>query len=239
MLFGSQDATLYCLDAASGKLVWKYAIADQIRCTPTIADGRCFVAGCDGRLHVIDLDKGEEQSSVDIGSPTGVTPAAVGDRVFFGTEGSAFWPSIGSRPRWCGRFPTRIDRSRSAVRPRSTESIVVVGGRNKRVQALDPADGKPLWNFAAKTRVDSSPVIVGSRVFVGRGRRTAVCAGPEDRPGVWEHELTGGFTGSPAVADGRLVIASDEGVVYCFGKEMRALRNCTRLLRSTATDLTV
>ena len=36
---------------------------------------------------------------------------------------------------------------------------------------------------------------------------------------LWEYEAGGGFTGSPAVADGRLVIANDNGVVYCFGRE--------------------
>ncbi|MBI2481049.1 MAG: PQQ-binding-like beta-propeller repeat protein, partial [Planctomycetia bacterium] len=35
----------------------------------------------------------------------------------------------------------------------------------------------------------------------------------------WEYEAKGGFTGSPAVVDGKLVIASDDGVVYCFGKK--------------------
>ena len=36
---------------------------------------------------------------------------------------------------------------------------------------------------------------------------------------VWQFQGSGGFTGSPAVADGKLVIASDRGVVYCFGSK--------------------
>ena len=44
------------LDAVSGKLAWKYAIGDQIRCSPTVVDGRAMVAGCDGKLHIIRLD---------------------------------------------------------------------------------------------------------------------------------------------------------------------------------------
>ena len=36
---------------------------------------------------------------------------------------------------------------------------------------------------------------------------------------VWEYEAGDGFTGSPAVADGKLVIASDDGVVFCFGNK--------------------
>ncbi len=69
VLFGSQDATLYCLNAETGKLAWKYEIADQIRCCPTIVEDRAFVAGCDGQLHIIDLQAGKEIAAVNIESP--------------------------------------------------------------------------------------------------------------------------------------------------------------------------
>jgi len=91
VLFGSQDATLYCLDSKTGKLAWKIEVDDQIRCSPTIVEDRSFVAGCDGRLHIIALKKGEEVAQGEIQSPTGVTPAVMGDHVYFGTEGGDFF----------------------------------------------------------------------------------------------------------------------------------------------------
>src|SRR5438477_61123 len=91
LLFGSQDSKLYCLNAATGELVWKFAIQDQIRCMPTIVGDRSFVAGCDSTLHIIDLTQGKEASSVPIEAPTGVTPAVLGDNVYFGTEGGALF----------------------------------------------------------------------------------------------------------------------------------------------------
>ena len=86
VLFGSQDATLYCLNAASGELVWKFEIQDQIRCSPTLVEGRAFLAGCDGQLHIVDVDEGTGLSSVPINAPTGVTPAVQGSYAYFGTE---------------------------------------------------------------------------------------------------------------------------------------------------------
>ena len=64
-IFGSQDATLYCLDGA-GKQVWKHTIGDQIRCFPTVVANRAFVAGCDSTLHIIDLDTGKSTGGVPI-----------------------------------------------------------------------------------------------------------------------------------------------------------------------------
>ena len=61
-------------------------------------------------------------------------------------------------------------------------------------------------------------MIVGQRIFVGSsdGRLYELDAASGKKR--WEYEAGGGFTGSPALADNKLVIASDDGVVYCFGR---------------------
>jgi outer membrane protein assembly factor BamB len=157
VLFGSQDANLYCLNAESGKLVWKFQIQDQIRCMPTIVGDRSFVAGCDSLLHIVDLTQGREAASVPIEAPTGVTPAVLGDNVFFGTEAGVFfavnWKE--AKVTWKIEDPnaSQAFRSSPAVQP----GIVVVGSRNRSVQAFDPASGNELWTFASKQRIDSSP----------------------------------------------------------------------------------
>ena len=57
---------------------------------PSVED-HCFLAGCDGKLHVIDLANGEETGAIEIEAPTGSTPAAVGELIYFGTEGATFF----------------------------------------------------------------------------------------------------------------------------------------------------
>jgi outer membrane protein assembly factor BamB len=217
VLFGSQDANLYCLNAESGKLVWKFAIGDQIRCMPTVVGDRSFVAGCDSTLHIIDLTMGKEASSVPIESPTGVTPAVLGDNVYFGTEGGVMlavnWKE--AKIAWKAEDKGSSQPYRSS--PAVQEGIVVVGSRNRRVEAFDPQTGNELWSFATKQRIDSSPVIVGERVFVGAADGRLYALDLKTGKPLWEYQATGGFTGSPAVADGKLVIATDRGVVYCFG----------------------
>ena len=217
VLFGSQDANLYCLNAESGKLVWKFAIQDQIRCMPTVVGDRSFVAGCDSMLHIIDLTQGKEAAGVPIEAPTGVTPAVLGDNVFFGTEGGRVFRGEleGSQGRLEGGGQGSSQPYRSS--PAVQEGIVVVGSRNRRVQAFDPADGQgavELCHEAADRQLAGDR---GQPRVCRRGRRAAVWARSEDGKQLWEYQATGGFTGSPAVADGKLVIATDRGVVYCFG----------------------
>lgn len=219
VLFGSQDASLYCLDAASGKQTWKLSIDDQIRCAPTIVEDRVFLAGCDGKLHIIEITEGKEVASVPIDSPTGSTPAVMADRVYFGTEGGVFlgidWKKAVVDWRYQNGQRTQAFRSSAAV----AKDLVVFGGRDKFVHALDPTSGEVKWKFATRKRVDSSPVLVEERVFVGSsdGRLYALDRGTGDK--LWEYDAGGDFTASPAVAEERLVISNQDGTVYCFGKK--------------------
>ena len=76
VLIGDADATVYCLDAHSGRLLWQRALSvpfegqapsDHIWGSPTVANGRVFVGIAShtdqpctrGRLVALDLDTGE------------------------------------------------------------------------------------------------------------------------------------------------------------------------------------
>jgi outer membrane protein assembly factor BamB len=219
VLFGSQDSKLYCLKADTGEVVWKFAIQDQIRCMPTVVGDRSFVAGCDSTLHIVDLNEGKEVSGVPIEAPTGVTPAVLGENVYFGTEGGTFfavnWKDAKVAWKAEEKGSSQPYRSSPAVR----DNIVVVGSRSRRVEAFNPKTGEQLWSFATKQRIDSSPVIVGDRVYVGAADGRLYGLELKTGKQVFEYQGTGGFTGSAAVAGGKLVIATDRGVVYCFGSK--------------------
>ena len=216
VLFGSQDTKLYSLNAKTGKVTWEHETADQVRCGATIVENRAFVAGCDGGLHIIELDKGQELSSVDIESPTGVTPAVMGDTVFVGTETAGFiaidWKK--SKVKW--RFDVEGNASIRSC-PAVQKGHVVFGAQDRTVYSIDPEHGKKNWGTTLKSKVDSSPVIVGERVFVGSTDGRLYSLELETGDIKWEKQLNGGITGSSAVAFRRLVVATDRGVVYCLG----------------------
>lgn len=218
IVFGAQDAFLYCMNAKTGEVVWKLQAEDQIRSTPTIVNGRAFVAGCDGRFHVIDLDKGEEIGSVEINSPTGGTPAVLGESVYFGTEQAGFFAVRWEQPELHWHFE---DESMAAIRsnPAVTENHVIFGAANRVVRSLNPETKKENWATTLKTKIETSPVIVGNRVFVASGDGRIHGLNLSDGKVVWNQEFEGGFAGSPAVAFGRMIIASDRGTVYCLGSK--------------------
>jgi outer membrane protein assembly factor BamB len=218
VLFGSQDSNLYCLKASDGALLWKVAIDDQIRCAPTIVENRAFIAGCDGKLHVIDIDSGSEVGSVGVGQ-TGVTPAALGDRVFFGDQASVFHAVDWRRLKlvWEYRAPAPIQSSPAIGTTRTNRRVAIFGCRARQVFALDCENGDVVWSFNAHSQVDGSPVVCGDRVVVPGNDGRLYLLNVDDGQKVWEKQFAGGFAASPAAAAGRVVIATRRGVVYCLG----------------------
>ncbi len=219
VLVGAQDARLYAFNAKTGEPAWLYEAQDQIRCSITVAEDRAFVAGCDGFLHVIDLTNGKEAGNTDIGNPTGSTPAMLGDIVYFGTEGGSFFASDWRKIKNVWEFEDEVGgrtiRGSAAV----NKEHVVFGASNRQVYSLNPKTGKQNWTVKLKAKIDSSPVIVGDRVFVASTDGRFYALRLKDGSTTWEKQFNGGFISSPAVAFERLVIASDRGVVYCLGSK--------------------
>ncbi|HEY9170913.1 MAG TPA: PQQ-binding-like beta-propeller repeat protein, partial [Verrucomicrobiae bacterium] len=82
---------------------------------------------------------------------------------------------------------------------------------------LNRADGKPVWAFATRGKVDSSPVVCGDKVVVGSNDGRLYIVSLDKGKELWSYEIGQPIESSPAVVDGRIVIGSDDGSVYCFG----------------------
>ncbi len=216
-VFGSYDGFVYCVNPADGKLLWKFETAGRVHGTPAIAEGRVIAAGCDEYLHVLDIEDGKSVSKVSMAGVSGASAAVLGSAAFVGTMGNTVlgmdWKS--SRIMW-----THTDADREFPYMSScavTDGHVVVGGRDKFVRSLDPATGKQRWRFETRGRVETSPVIVGDRVFFasydGNIYAVELATGKE----VWRFDSGSSFSASPAVAEGRMVISTEDGLVYCFG----------------------
>lgn len=232
VLVGSQDASLSCLSLADGAVVWKHSIADQIRCAPTVvetpAGPRVFIAGCDGKLHVIDATTGDAAAAVAIDGPTGTTPAAAGDRVFFGTEGGGFFAIDVVKQEVAWRMQSAVPGQSYRSSAALTEQLAIVGSRGRAIEAFRLADGGRAWRTPLRGRVDAAPVIVmasGEAAAEAAPREVAIVADAAGKivaveaatgAKAWEFDAGGRFDAGAAVAGGRVVIASDDGTVWCF-----------------------
>lgn len=239
VLFGSYDGFLYCLNKKNGDLIWKYETEGYVHGTPGVwtqtnveTDDRlnlAVVTGCDSYLRVINIADGKQIQQVELGAYVGASPA-----IFMSLSDSTKQSDVQA---FCGTYGNEVlgvdlmtgkiiwnyenpDRqlpffSSAAV----TEDIVIIGGRDKVVHAISPEEGEPLWTFAVKSRIESSPVIVDERVFLGTTRGTFIALNIADGEKVWEFDTTSSIYASPSVADGKIYIGTEAGILYCFGEK--------------------
>jgi outer membrane protein assembly factor BamB len=151
------------------------------------------------------------------GAYTGASPALAGGSAYYGTFDSEVLAVdlTTRRVSWRYKDPQRQFPYYSSAAV--ADGRVVLGGRDKRVHALEARSGKPLWTFATQARVESSPAVVGGRVFIGSSDGRLYALDLARGTAVWEFNAGGALSASPAVAAGRLVIGSQDGRVYCFG----------------------
>ncbi len=227
ILFTCEAGTLSCLSEQDGQVRWTFHIEAPLRCTPTISGGRVVLAGCDSRLHVINVADGKETDSVEIDSPTGSTPAMRDGRAYFGTESGTFFavsiPVTGTNKpavSWTYHDPQRSQPIRAAAAV--SERMIVYGSQTKTIYALEPASGHEKWKLPTRSRIESSPVIVGNRVVAATATGKMYFLDLNTGQVKWEYDAGGGFTASPAVVDGRIILGNTDGTLYCFGSKTKA-----------------
>ncbi|MFL5243769.1 MAG: PQQ-binding-like beta-propeller repeat protein [Gemmataceae bacterium] len=229
VLFGAYDSTLYCLDK-DGKEVWKFRAQGPINGSATIVDGRTFAAGCDSSLHVIDSKKGTEILAVDLEGQAAATAAVVGDYAYVGTMTNQVLAVDWKKGEVKWTFQAQKKPQAFYGSAAATDKFVVIGSQDKRVYGLHRDTGKEAWSYLTRGKVDSSPVVVGQRVFVGSadGKLYDLDLGKGTKN--QEFNLDGPITASPAVGGGCLVIGTQKNTIYCLGskKAGRGSENANR-----------
>ena len=223
IVFGSHDSFLYCLNKFDGSVVWKYQTEDRVNCSPAIVDKYTFVAGCDAHLRVIDIESGKQERDIDLESYLIASPAVIDDLLYVGTHDgevlSVNWKK--GTIDWRYRDPQRENPFHASAAV--TDKYVVVGGQDKQLHCIDRKTGERVWVFETRAQINSSPVIVGDRIFFGSNDRNIYGVQLSSGKEIWKYNAGSGVSASPAVGEGVLVIgAEDSGAaVFCFGAKSK------------------
>ncbi|MBO0730616.1 MAG: PQQ-binding-like beta-propeller repeat protein [Acidimicrobiaceae bacterium] len=191
VLYGTADpdSAVYADDAATGKLVWRYAVqnpapktfdigAGVVVSPPKVngfADGVAYVQSKFGVMYALDLTTGALIWSFNVGSPSLSTAALSGTNLVFGTETDGVFDvnAVTGKLIWHHQDSAGIDSAPAVVGP-GGHRVVAFGDYSGAIDVLSLADGSVLYSH-----------------------------------------LTGGYiVASPAETDGNLLEASGDGFLY-------------------------
>jgi len=223
-----------CMDAQTGKTLWTseyptgyrdaFGFDEGPRGTPTIADGRAYTFGAEGKLHCWDLATGKKVWGVDTAAKFPV------DKGFFGmacsplVEGNLVIVNIGATG--AGIVAFNKDTGEVAWKAADDEagyaSPTAATIRGKRylldltragLVALEPVTGKVYFHFPWRSRTRESvnaatPLVVGDEIFISASYGTGAAllrfneAGPKP---IWSgDEILSNHYATSVIKDGFL-----------------------------------
>ncbi|MBC7109490.1 MAG: PQQ-binding-like beta-propeller repeat protein [Archaeoglobi archaeon] len=154
-------------------LAWKFPVEGKITNTPSVGDGKVFVA-TDKRLYAINLD-GTEAWNVSFNGSMSTAAVAYGN-VYIGSKNGIYcFNSSNGDILWNFTANGKVDSS-----PAVASSVVYFATNTAEgtLYALDANTGKPLWYYRLKGgyyNIMSSPFIAENKLFIGTDSGFVYC----------------------------------------------------------------
>jgi outer membrane protein assembly factor BamB len=226
----SMGGAVYCLDTASGEMIWRYQTKREIFSSPAVVDGKVYIgeglhSDVDSELYCLDAATGSLLWSFQTTSHVESSPTVVDGRVFFGggangvycadaKTGEQIWVSSGLYV---------------SVSPAVYDGNVYVGtGYGETgIYCLDADTGEQKWKLPMDYPVWSSPSLSSGRAYFGVGNGNflesdenpygkVVCVDTNTSEIIWEYEVGDSVLTAVAFSDGRVYFGSRDGNVYCL-----------------------
>lgn len=202
---GNQDHFVYCLELASGKLLWKTELPDCIYgSSPQIQGQNLYIACVDGSVDALDLETGkvlqrywsEKAGFGSSHSPVLGSPLIQGPLLYFGSDNHEIYClSLASgQSLWTYSCDSQVHDSAAAV---MDGTLFMASGES--LYALDPRHGSLKWQSANLIKVNSSPLAYGGRLYLGAGDNAMHCFDAASGKELWKFATPKGIMSSPSL----------------------------------------
>jgi outer membrane protein assembly factor BamB len=200
---------VFAVDATTGQEVWHHnGPLANIVSSPTVVDGRVYVAFTDGTIRALDAISGQVIWSVQEDQGAYSSPAVADGRLYIAIHNRGFlalnaetgaflWLSPMPGPQWSS--------------PAVENGRVFVGSRDDhKLYAFDAVTGNTLWTATTNDWVQTSPAVANDVVYVGNNAGNVYAFNAQTGSLIWQSAVSPGFIifSSPTVANGVLYVAS-------------------------------
>ena len=215
---GNTQGVFYCVDRASGEMVWKYEILENtklkgIRSSPA-SEGKAVIFGAeDGNVYALDAETGKLRWRFQTSASIVASPAVLDGSVYIGNLEGTFYALdlMTGNPKWMFSAGTSIYAS-----PSLGNGLVIFGTTGGIMFALNVVDGSSAWESNVGSVVNSGAVLSSDLIYVGTLKEYLYAIRITDGSIVMKLEVPGRIKTSAAVAKGRLFIATDEQLVLAY-----------------------
>jgi eukaryotic-like serine/threonine-protein kinase len=196
LYFGSSDGNLYAVDAANGKVKWKFLTEGSIHTTPAIYNHTVYVGSWDTNLYAVDARTGKLKWKFKTGDQPGMSgiqasPRIDDGKIYFGARDAHMY----ALDAMTGKVIWKYDAEKSWILTSAAvqEGTVYVGTSDSfLLLALDAKTGNEKSRFQADGYVYSSPVVKDNSIFFGDFTGKIFCVDVTSSGKKWSEFVTDG-----------------------------------------------
>ncbi|HEX2092647.1 MAG TPA: PQQ-binding-like beta-propeller repeat protein, partial [Longimicrobiaceae bacterium] len=164
VVFGSEDRTVYGVDAATGALRWKWVTGGPVVSSPVVVGSTVVIGSDDGAVYALDVRTGAERWTVETGDAVEAPVVAAEGVVYIAGRDKtlrALDPRTGD-VRWTAQVGNVV-RSAAAAGPAGVYVVDYYGY----LKAFDRRSGRRFWTSPTDGYTGPAAV-VGGELFVAR-----------------------------------------------------------------------
>jgi outer membrane protein assembly factor BamB/tRNA A-37 threonylcarbamoyl transferase component Bud32 len=193
--------------------VWEFACEDEVRSSPTVAEGIVYVGAYDNNLYALDAKKGQFIWKYATEGGIASSPFVWRDMVFVGSEDRLLYALNARTGGLAWTCPTG-ERVRSS--PRVEYNQVFFGSDDGHLYAVSAQSGRVTWKFQALKPIRSSPAISDDVVYFGSDDSHVYALDIQNGNLKWKFRANRGITSSPAIDEGLVFVGSTDWNVYAL-----------------------
>lgn len=203
---GSEEGTLYAVDALGGRRLWTFNVAQPISVAPGVWQNKIFAVSKDQSLYAISRDEGECLWRFPTAGKIYAVPQ-VADGVIYLTSADhkvyALRAGTGLR-LWSFTTGGEVQTS-----PFESDGRVYVGSRDRQFYVLDAEDGRELWHRKMFGYPSAATATRGMVYFSAQGRVYGFSVA--DHRLRWCFPLGAAMATTPVIGPGRLYVGTLKG----------------------------
>ncbi len=217
VIFGAEDGYVYAVDRALKRKQWSYHVGKSIVSTPALIGDYIVIGADNGYVYAIPLGGGEPRWQFQTWGAIRGTLATLSNLVIFGSHDQRVYAldAKGTR-RWICSTRDKVDAA-----PILHNGMVIVGGFDRHVYALEHETGMPVWRRAFDDGVGTALAAHENKVYVGSADGRISCLDARTGDTKWRFNVGSQITSDLILQGKYLYFGCASGAMYCFDVQIQ------------------
>ena len=227
---GANNDNLYCLDAETGDVIWKFQTFYEVFSSPAVlGDKVYFGEGLhyteDATFYCVDANTGEKIWSFPTTSHVESSPFVADGKVVFGAGNNGVYCLDAETGSELWQYSSIYVAGSPGIY--DNKAYFGSGYGKHGIYCLNLDDGSEIWSVDIQQPAWGAPAVWDGKVYIGTGsgnfvfssedpNGSVMCLDAETGDILWEFEVEDTVLGAIAIDDGRAYFGSRDSNLYCI-----------------------